>query len=83
MWITCRGEGGELRLGIRRAARPKNGLPDRVNGNQSSNHNIFASVANAVFTKNVFQVFYSPRYCFFKHLSCDGGCRIINTSTLK
>ncbi|CAI9772872.1 unnamed protein product [Fraxinus pennsylvanica] len=28
--LFLRGEGGELRLGIRRAARPRNGLPDSV-----------------------------------------------------
>ncbi|KAK1357387.1 Auxin response factor [Heracleum sosnowskyi] len=59
--LFLRGESGELRLGIRRAARPKNGLPDQVTGNQSSNHNIFSSVANAVSAKSVFHVFYSPR----------------------
>ncbi|KAL1827637.1 hypothetical protein ACET3Z_006049 [Daucus carota] len=59
--LFLRGESGELRLGIRRAARPKNGLPDQVTGNQSSSYNILSSVANAVSTKSVFHLFYSPR----------------------
>ncbi|XP_074357345.1 auxin response factor 4-like isoform X2 [Apium graveolens] len=59
--LFLRGESGELRLGIRRAARPKNGLPDRVTENQSSNQNILSAIANAVSAKSVFHVFYSPR----------------------
>jgi hypothetical protein len=55
-----RDEGGELRLGIRRAARPRNGLPDSIIEKNSCS-NILSLVANAVSTKSMFHVFYSPR----------------------
>lgn len=57
----CRGEDGELRLGIRRAVRPRNGLPDSVLAKQNSYPNVLSSVANAISTKSMFHVFYSPR----------------------
>lgn len=59
--LFLRGEGGELRLGIRRAARPRNGLPDSVIKNQSTYPSVLSSVANALSSKSAFQVFYSPR----------------------
>ncbi|GFP80998.1 auxin response factor 4 [Phtheirospermum japonicum] len=55
------GEGGELRLGIRRAARPRNGLPDSIIKNQSCYPNVLSPVANALLTNSLFPVFYSPR----------------------
>lgn len=58
----CRGESGELRLGIRRAVRPRNGLPESIIGDQNCYPNFLSSVANAISTKSVFHVFYSPRY---------------------
>ncbi|KAK9280573.1 hypothetical protein L1049_014266 [Liquidambar formosana] len=59
--LFLRGEGGELRLGIRRAVRPRNGLPESIVGNQSSYPNALSLVANAISTKSIFHVFYSPR----------------------
>lgn len=59
--LFLRGEGGELRLGIRRAVRPRNGLPDSIIGNQNSYPNVLSLAANAVATKSMFHVFYSPR----------------------
>lgn len=59
--LFLRGEGGELRLGIRRAARPRNVLPDSVIGNQNSYPSVLSLVANAISTKSMFHVFYSPR----------------------
>ncbi|KAF7823427.1 auxin response factor 4-like isoform X1 [Senna tora] len=59
--LFLRGENGELRLGIRRAVRPRNGLPESVIGDQNCYPNFLSSVANAISTKNVFHVFYSPR----------------------
>lgn len=59
--LFLREDGGELRLGIRRAARPRNGLPDSVIKNQHSYPNILAPVANAISCKRTFNVFYSPR----------------------
>ncbi|XVF19482.1 hypothetical protein REPUB_Repub11eG0114600 [Reevesia pubescens] len=59
--LFLRGEDGELRLGIRRAVRPRNGLPDSVIVKQNSYPNVLSSVANAISTKSMFHVFYSPR----------------------
>ncbi|XP_057454391.1 auxin response factor 4-like isoform X2 [Lotus japonicus] len=59
--LFLRGENGELRLGIRRAARPRNGLPESIVGNQSCYPNFLSSVANAISARSMFHVFYSPR----------------------
>ncbi|XP_030503929.2 auxin response factor 4 isoform X2 [Cannabis sativa] len=59
--LFLRGENGELRLGIRRSVRPRNGLPDSIVRNQNSYPNVLSLVANAVSTKSMFHVFYSPR----------------------
>ncbi|KAF3455033.1 hypothetical protein FNV43_RR05481 [Rhamnella rubrinervis] len=59
--LFLRGENGELRLGIRRAVRPRNGLPDSVVGNQNSHPSVLSLVATAISTKSMFHVFYSPR----------------------
>ncbi|CAA3009596.1 auxin response factor 4 [Olea europaea subsp. europaea] len=59
--LFLRGEGGELRLGIRRAARPRNVLPDSIIKNQNTYPSVLSSVANALSSKSAFQVFYSPR----------------------
>ncbi|CAH8392723.1 unnamed protein product [Eruca vesicaria subsp. sativa] len=58
--LFLRDENGELRLGIRRSARPRNGLPDSIIQKNSSS-NILSLVANAVSNKSMFHVFYSPR----------------------
>ncbi|KAF2563391.1 hypothetical protein F2Q70_00014669, partial [Brassica cretica] len=58
--LFLRDEDGELRLGVRRSARPRNGLPDSVTEKNSCS-NIRSLVANAVNTKSMFHVFYSPR----------------------
>ncbi|KAE8734795.1 putative Protein MLO [Hibiscus syriacus] len=59
--LFLRGEDGELRLGIRRAVQPRNGLPDLVISEQNSYPNVLSPVTNAVSTKTMFHVFYSPR----------------------
>ncbi|XP_012572776.1 auxin response factor 4 isoform X2 [Cicer arietinum] len=59
--LFLRGENGELRLGIRRAVRPRNGLPESIVGKQNCYPNFLSSVANAISTKSMFHVFYSPR----------------------
>lgn len=59
--LFLRGEDGELRLGLRRSLRPKSGLPDSVISKQSMYPNILSAVVNAVSTKTMFHVFYSPR----------------------
>ncbi|KAI7740811.1 hypothetical protein M8C21_018430, partial [Ambrosia artemisiifolia] len=59
--LFLRGEDGELRLGTRRATRPRKVLPDTTMGNLKSYSDTLASVANAVSTNSTFHVFYSPR----------------------
>lgn len=59
--LFLRGEAGDLRLGIRRAARPRNGLPDSIIKNQASYPNVLSPVATALSTRSPFTVFYSPR----------------------
>ncbi|KAJ8551899.1 hypothetical protein K7X08_028342 [Anisodus acutangulus] len=59
--LFLRGEGGDLRLGIRRAARPRNGLPESIIKSQYSGSDVLSSVATAVSAKSTFHVFYSPR----------------------
>ncbi|MED6209532.1 ADP-ribosylation factor 4 [Stylosanthes scabra] len=59
--LFLRGENGELRLGIRRAVRPRNGLPGTVIGNQNCYPSFLSSVSDAISTKTMFHVFYSPR----------------------
>ncbi|XP_020552347.1 auxin response factor 4-like isoform X2 [Sesamum indicum] len=59
--LFLRGEAGNLQLGIRRAARPRSGLPDCIIKNQNSYFNILPPVANALSSNSTFHVFYSPR----------------------
>nr|ACV91105.1 putative ARF4 protein [Petunia x hybrida] len=59
--LFLRGEGGDLRLGIRRAARPRNALPESIIKSQYSGSDVLSAVASAVSTKSAFNVFYSPR----------------------
>ncbi|KAI3450531.1 hypothetical protein Pfo_007196 [Paulownia fortunei] len=59
--LFLRGEAGDLRLGIRRAARPRNGLPDSIIKNHNSYPNVLSPVANALSSNGTFHCFYSPR----------------------
>ncbi|XP_042505266.1 auxin response factor 4 isoform X1 [Macadamia integrifolia] len=59
--LFLRGESGELRLGIRRAGRPRNGSPNSIPGDHNIHLNVLSPVANAITTKTMFHVFYSPR----------------------
>ncbi|KAL0417743.1 UNVERIFIED_CONTAM: Auxin response factor 4 [Sesamum radiatum] len=58
--LFLRGEAGDLQLGIRRAGRPRTGLPDSIIKNQNSYLNILSPVANALASNSTFHVFYSP-----------------------
>eukprot|EP01018_Ginkgo_biloba_P015648 Gb_17830 [translate_table: standard] len=60
--LFLRGENGELRLGIRRAARQQSVIPSSVLSSQSMHLGVLASAANAVATKSMFHIFYNPRY---------------------
>nr|XP_010924405.1 auxin response factor 15 isoform X4 [Elaeis guineensis]XP_029121019.1 auxin response factor 15 isoform X3 [Elaeis guineensis] len=59
--LFLRGNDGELRLGIRRAAQLKNGTPFSTPCSQSLDLGKLAAVANAVSTKSVFHIYYNPR----------------------
>ncbi|KAL1098100.1 hypothetical protein V6Z11_D05G078200, partial [Gossypium hirsutum] len=59
--LFLRGEDRELRLGIRRAVRPRTGLPDSIIAKHNSYPKVLSAVANALSTKRVFQVCYCPR----------------------
>nr|CAX63111.1 ARF4 protein [Cabomba aquatica] len=59
--LFLRGEDGELRLGIRRASRPPSSIPYSVLSSQGLHLSILSPAANALSTKSMFHVFYSPR----------------------
>ncbi|WOG95856.1 hypothetical protein DCAR_0415185 [Daucus carota subsp. sativus] len=59
--LFLRGANGDLRLGIRRAARPRNGLPDSVIGSQNTCRDVLSSVANAISSNSPFHIYYNPR----------------------
>ena len=65
----CRGANGDLRLGIRRAARPRNGLPDSVIGSQNTCRDVLSSVANAISSNSPFHIYYNPRYHIYHFLN--------------
>ncbi|KAK4483151.1 hypothetical protein RD792_010331 [Penstemon davidsonii] len=84
--LFLRGEDGDLRLGIRRAARPRNGLPDSIIKNQSSYANVLSQVANALSVNGTFHVFYSPRAShadfivpYQKYVKCTTGLIPVGT----
>ncbi|CAA0811978.1 Auxin response factor 4 [Striga hermonthica] len=84
--LFLRGESGELRLGIRRAARPRNGVPDSIIKSQSSYPSVLAPVANALSNNGTFRVFCSPRYChadfivpYQKYLKCTASNAAVGT----
>ncbi|KAL5202967.1 hypothetical protein ABZP36_013919 [Zizania latifolia] len=57
--LFLRGDDGELRLGVRRAA--KNGSAFPALYNQCSNLGTLGNVAHAVATESVFNIYYNPR----------------------
>nr|AOT28201.1 ARF protein [Phyllostachys edulis] len=59
--LFLRGDDGELRLGVRRAAQLKNGSAFPALYNQCSDLGTLANVAHAVATKSVFHIYYNPR----------------------
>ncbi|KAB2081950.1 hypothetical protein ES319_A05G165900v1 [Gossypium barbadense] len=60
--LFLRGENGELRLGIRRAAHIKNGTSFHSLCTQQLNRSNFADVVHAISMKSVFSIYYNPRY---------------------
>ncbi|XVF40424.1 hypothetical protein PTKIN_Ptkin01aG0112400 [Pterospermum kingtungense] len=59
--VYGRGEDGELRLGIRRAAQIKNGASFPSLCSQQLNRSTFADVVHAISIKSVFSIYYNPR----------------------
>ncbi|XP_040379970.1 auxin response factor 2 [Oryza brachyantha] len=59
--LFLRGEDGELRLGVRRAAQLKNVTPFPALHNQISSTTSLSEVAHAVAVKNIFHIYYNPR----------------------
>ncbi|KAL3530595.1 hypothetical protein ACH5RR_009917 [Cinchona calisaya] len=59
--LFLRGEGGDLRLGVRRASGLRNGLSESVIKSQNSYPSVLAAVANAVSSNKDFKIFYSTR----------------------
>ncbi|GMI91567.1 ETTIN, AUXIN RESPONSE TRANSCRIPTION FACTOR 3 [Hibiscus trionum] len=59
--LFLRGENGELRLGVRRAAQIKNGTSLPSVCTQQLNRSTFADVVHAISMKSVFSIYYNPR----------------------
>ncbi|KAI7730841.1 hypothetical protein M8C21_002062 [Ambrosia artemisiifolia] len=84
--LFLRGKDGELRLGTRRATRPRNILPDTTMPDSTSYMDILTPVANAVSTNTTFDVFYSPRsnradfvVPYVKYMNCISNMITIGT----
>ncbi|XP_052488947.1 auxin response factor 3 isoform X2 [Gossypium raimondii] len=58
--LFLRGEDGELRLGVRRAAQIKDGSSFPSSCSQQLNCSNFADVVHAVSMKSVFSIYYNP-----------------------
>lgn len=59
--LFLRGDDGELRLGIRRAAQVKGCATYPTLCSQQLNYNTITDVVNAISMKNAFNIFYNPR----------------------
>lgn len=59
--IYCRGNDGELRLGVRRSAQVKIGAL-LAPGIRQFNSSSISEVVNAISTRSNFSIFYNPRY---------------------
>ncbi|OMO65252.1 hypothetical protein COLO4_31402 [Corchorus olitorius] len=59
--LFLRGEDGELRLGVRRAAQIKSGSTFPNLCSQHLNRGTFADVIHAISMKSVFSIYYNPR----------------------
>nr|GMC83672.1 auxin response factor 1 [Ipomoea batatas] len=57
----CRGENGELRVGVRRLMRQLNNMPSSVISSHSMHLGVLATAKHAITTGTFFSVFYKPR----------------------
>lgn len=64
----CRGEHGQLRVGVRRLARQQSPMPSSVISSQSMHLGVLATASHAVMTRTMFLVYYKPR--FVKNNNC-------------
>ncbi|KAL9229006.1 hypothetical protein vseg_004524 [Gypsophila vaccaria] len=64
-FVFLRGEGGELRVGVRRHARQQSPMPTSVISSQSMHLGVLATARHAVNTCTMFVVYYKPRSCQF------------------
>ncbi|CAN6853375.1 unnamed protein product [Brassica oleracea] len=65
-----RGENGESRVGIRKAAHQQSDMSSSVISKESMHHGFIASASNAIHTKCMFDVFYKPKSSKFI-VNCD------------
>ncbi|KAK9279761.1 hypothetical protein L1049_013443 [Liquidambar formosana] len=60
-FVFLRGDNGELRVGVRRLARPQSPMPSSVISSQSMHLGVLATASHAVTTQTLFVVYYKPR----------------------
>lgn len=58
--FVCRGENGELRVGVRRTMATQNNTSGSVISGHSMKHGILASAFHAISTGTMFTVYYRP-----------------------
>ncbi|TVU10113.1 hypothetical protein EJB05_43621, partial [Eragrostis curvula] len=59
--FPCRGENGDIRVGVRRAMRQLSNAPSSVISSQSLHLEVLATAWHAINTRNMFTVNYKPR----------------------
>jgi len=65
-WI-CRGENGELRVGVRRAMRQQGNVPSSVISSHSMHLGVLATAWHAILTGTIFTVYYKPRFVNYSY----------------
>ncbi|GLT78138.1 hypothetical protein SLA2020_496840 [Shorea laevis] len=60
-FVFLRGENGELRVGVRRVARPQSSMPSPVISIQSMHRGVLATASHAIAIQTLFFVDYKPR----------------------
>ncbi|KAF8081203.1 hypothetical protein N665_0900s0011 [Sinapis alba] len=60
-FVFLRGENGESRVGVRKAAHKKCNIPSSVISKQSMHHGVVVTALDAIKRKGMFVVFYKPR----------------------
>ena len=59
--ISCRGDNGDLKVGVRRLVRQQSPMPPSVISSQSMHLGVLATAHHAVKTHTVFTVYYKQR----------------------